>query len=780
MLVLASSSFWVLGKSETFRKLPPLERLILGAGTSVSVFVIFNSWYGTLAKSGFSSFTNILFYLGLAFTIFWFISLFKRRKSFKLPKFSFLEKTTLILIFVIFAKVLYLYTINPVIDPDVVVSYLPFARSIILLDRVPAKDIFTLNPMTVPPIGGPILFASYYSLAGSVFSEGFRFLTLPFFIGMAVITYAIARKIFSRRRLYALISVLVFLSLPIIDAMLLEWKLYPDIVFSFLALTAFYFLSFRFFYVTKKVKFLLSFLIGLILAASLLLKGQGLFLVYLIFIYSILGAVGKKSRLFVFPLILLALPFLTTVVKIPGLTNFGFKKPEILTVIFYGMPMMLLGYLVVQSMGGYKLRKISYLPLAYIISALGLLWFVRNIVLYENYLSPLNEDFIELARLRTLLGVVVQKNGRVLPLLSLFALSSSGSLYFLPKVIGIVKSFFDKRFYFVLLWVFSWYAISILLLGHASSRYTFLVFPVLSIIIVYGIQKASEIFIKKEIIKEKFVFIVAALSAVISLSQSIFLSWNFGAIIFPQEILRKIMVGDEFAVGEVVTIIPRKITSSILSFVRLLNLRADLYGESEIWSLLLIGFVISLIVLIISFFIIRLITRTNLKALVIIFSLLLITPYIYTTSKISNGNLKSFTRSEEEKIYNYSGASTHIVPYLKENANSTSIVLVVGPRTGLSYKTGLGSRNLEVGPGLLEIAPIIFERDNEKILSFFKEHNIFYVAIFRGDNSKKTVDALKEKTAILDMTEDPEYFIKVVGADQQNLWELYEIKLNQI
>jgi len=805
ILVLASSFFWFFFRIKSFSKFSLFERLILGMGISVSVFVVLTSWYGTLMRSGFSFFVNILFYLGLAFTAFWFITLFKRRRGYKLPKFSFLEKIILVLIFIFCFKVIGLYTLNPITDPDVVASYLPFARSIFQFDHVPVRNSFTLQSMTIPPIGGPILFASYYSIVGSTLSEGFRFLTLPFFFGILIMIYLFAKKVFGKERFYALVSVLVFLSLPVIDSMLLEWRLYPDIIFSFLSLVVFYFFWFKFFDASKKMKFLLSLSIGLMVAASILLKSQGLLLLLILLFFSSVRIRFKKFRFL--PLMILFAGVVPSLMCVFGFRNFGFGCLN---------PIYLLSYLIVLFIVANNLIKITsseenrksffYILLIFLLSLLGLLWFGRNIFYYGNPISSYTPLAKSMWELRTILfppssGFSLSRQS--FSFFSFFIFSGFGTFLILPKLVGFFEGV-TKRYSVLILWFIVWYVFSDIYLGRVSSRYLFMGIAIMAILVTVGIKEIQKLVIRG-VDKNKnkyFTVYFVILHSVFSLSESIFLTWSYGAKFFSQKSLRNIAYGrtsqaisnssqafltkwsiaNNSKVFSPITLVTGKLFSdgkifftsiieSFSSFLRIVNVRPLLCDYHDLISLFVIAFVVSILLIFLSCWFTKHFGKKILIVFVFGVSVMVIAPYVVIVLLISGGNIKEFSKAHEKLVYNYWGEASFVAPYLRKNKGSTSKVIFFGPPTALSYKTNMPVYNIMRGYSLSELLPVLFEKDETRIYKYFKDNNFDFVVIYKKDGM---LDSFREKTILFSFFEDKNYFEKIKEEDDGILWTVYK------
>jgi len=784
-VVLSCSSFFFLSKFQYYKKLIAIEKLILGMGTSISVFIILLSWFSVISNSGFIVFSKILFYLGLMLVVLFARKLWREKYNFEKLQFNILEKGVLILILAVLIKIFFIYAIRPVIDSDVIVSYLPFARSMVLEGHAPERDLFTLNPMTIPPVGGPALFALFYSVADSVATEGFRFLTLPFLLGMALVTYALSRKLLNRK--LALTVVLVFLSLPIIDDILNGWVLYPDVIFSFLGLIVFYFATFKLKDLQGKGGYFLSILLGLILAASLLLKTQGLLLIYLIlallfFFYRI-----RNFPLYFLSLVLFTIPFLLGFVDISGFNNFGYMKPNMPMTLIRLVFLLALGFVFAKTTKKYSLKRLLPFVIIFGFSLLGFLWMGRNIYYYGHPLSPFNTD-LNMARssLYKNLNIdagILGKERQVFPEVAFLSLPIFGTLVLLPKLFGVVASILSRKnrnSMIFMLWLLSWYLIVIQTLGGTNARYLLMCMPVLSFLIVLGLTKIARILIKGRIRVEGFVYFASALTLLILLSQSIFLSWTIGAKTFSQAQLRKIVYDKSSILPTIEKInignldLPAAFVSKIVGISRLLNLREGLYGHKEIYLLLLVGLIVSATLLLLAFLLTKLIKREKILLFTSIVALVFMVPYLIVVLMTSSGEISQFSKKHEEQVFNYWGLSTQIAPYFDNGVSNKSIILVFGPQSGLSYRSNMRVYNMNYGFAFKEIMPILDVTNEEHIFDFFKERNIDYIVVFTGQDPTGFLKRYKENSHIFDTIEDERFFVKVVEADEENLWTLYK------
>ena len=765
--------FWatpLLARISFFRRLGWLEKIIFTGATSSSIFIILASWGAVLGDGSVSLLLGSFFLLALVLFLYWLTILIRNKPQIKFPKFSKIEKLLVILILAVFLKVFVLFILRPMVDPDIVTSYLPYARTIFEENSVPAQDKYTLNPMALPPIGGPILYATTYVLSGNTFSESFRLFTLPFFVGLIILTYLLGKKIGGR--LFGLVSTLIFLSLPWIDTMLLEWVIYPDLVFAFLGLSLFYFLEFHFFNAHRKTKNILGIFFGLILAASLLLKDQGIFLFFLLFLIIILRLRGNLFR--ILSLFFAILPFLLLFLKLPGLTYFAFDRASLTGLFFLSAPFVFLATRRIFFDRKVKPTEVI-IPLfaSLVLGILGSLWILRNIALYAHPVVPfLGEPLATTYEAILKLGIWSPAVNFELKEIQLFFLPVFGTLLLLPKILGLLASLFEKKLFQVGFWFFAWYSIVILYFGQANERYLSIVMPTLVVLIAYGIQVVrswlQNLFAKK---LNNFLPISSILFGITSLVQSTFLSWNIGSSLFPSLALRRSLFEEPASLTTSIF----DIKHSFISLARLLNTRPGLYSREDVFQLLIIGLLSSLIILALVFFFLHLGVKRYILFFGLISVIVLTFPYLAAIWNTSGGNVLAFTEKERNRIYSSSGLTTYIVPYLKENASKDSKVLVFGPDGPLSYHTYLTVWNLEFGYGLSGIKDFL-DKEESEILTFINENKIEYFLLYDDEPSLAKFSKAKERSKFFQVLLDERYFEETVKSNEQNLWILFKLK----
>ena len=143
---------------------------------------------------------------------------------------------------------------------------------------------------------------------------------------------------------------------------------------------------------------------------------------------------------------------------------------------------------------------------------------------------------------------------------------------------------------------------------------------------------------------------------------------------------------------------------------------------------------------------------------------------------MSGGKVNNYSDEVEQKLYSYWGEANTVVPYFKNNSDTSSIVLVVGPQTGISYKTFMKVYNIEFGYGFIGISPIVKENNLEIIYKYFKEKNIRYVLVYEGLDNEAYLRNFEINTTMYNFIKDHKYFTTEIFPDENNLWRLYKLR----
>ena len=570
------------------------------------------------------------------------------------------------------------------------------------------------------------------------------------------------------------------MSIPLIDTMLLEWVLYPDIIAVFLELTIVYFLIFKKQDVNKKNNLTLAIILGLSAAETLLLKSQSILFFVMTVILILLKTKIFKHNSYVIGCLLTIGILLFPLTNLLGLQFFRLGNIDALSYLLLTTPIFLILFF------GYKYRKsdVEIKPIRLVIigavSVLGAFWLFRNYFLFGGLLAAnstgIYKDMLLQYQIfiKNTAGNINMARMQSFNNIALIALPVFGSLFVIPKIIGIVVAVPKRHWNTTVLVVMLWYALVVIYSGFPNERYLFVILPFLSALIVYGIKYIDDKILR--IIsfgKEKLFGLIAVTSfAIFSLSQSIILSWGFGTILFSPSELRQIAFSSNMGTLKLIEL-PKE---SLASIARLLNIRLGTLSNTDAVPLIVLSVFISLAILVCTFILIKSISLSKLKKYLIFTSTLIIIPYLLFVLQMSGGKVNNYSDEVEQKLYSYWGEANTVVPYFKNNSDTSSIVLVVGPQTGISYKTFMKVYNIEFGYGFIGISPIVKENNLEIIYKYFKEKNIRYVLVYEGLDNEAYLRNFEINTTMYNFIKDHKYFTTEIFPDENNLWRLYKLR----
>jgi hypothetical protein len=783
-LILSLPIYTLLDRTNLFSRLNRLERLVLTLAGSVSLVNIVLAYVGQFSPIGIKIPFLIIFLLCLMSVLISFKPL--TEDVLLIAKKILRGRSRLLTIFflVLLTKVTIFYILHPVIDPDVVSQYLTFARSIVLSDHTPPLNAFTLSPSATPPVGGSVLLSFYYVIAGSTQGEGFLLYTYPFFLGLLTLTYLISKKLFNNHT-SALLSVVVFLSIPLVDSLLLEWALYPDVISVFLQLTAVYFLLFKDRSTLGKDIYVIDIVLGLSIAESILLKSQGvLFLAMLTVMVLIKGRIFN-FRTYILGVVAVAILFFVPILNLFGSHFFRSGENNLITSLLIAIPPLVVFVLARKFKKPALEIKVKSVLLIGSLTFVGFLWLARNYVLYKSFLSVgdvnIYKDIIFQHRI-FLNGIAENlsiKDSQAFNASAIFTLPIFGSLFLIPKLVGIFGAIRNSSYWntAVLITLF-WYALVIIYSGFPNERYLLIILPFLSMLAVLGVkQLIARLF--KNTSPEKtdlFCLTVIGVYALLSLSQSALLTWGFGSLAFSPSEIR----GMVYSISQN----PSAVSDSgntqfgqnmLISTIRLLNIRLGAFSQKDVVPATLLFGTLSLIILACIIAVLRFVSIKNIRRIMSLSAILLMLSYITFILLVSGFSVTSFPKRLEKSLYNYWGAANIIVPYLEEQEDKSSIILAVGPQTGLSYKLNMKVYNIEYDYGFIKILPVINESDRKVLHRFFVDNNIEYVLVYEGRDNYKYLVNFDNNSQLYGFIKDDKFFTTVIFPDQDNLWRLYKL-----
>lgn len=870
-LAVSFVSVPALRRFRFFSNLSVGEKLVISLTAGTALLIVILSLWGMLLPGGFRAFSVAVYVVALGSAL-W--GAWENRRPLvvalrTLPRMAAVtlrgDKLTLVLWTVVAAyviKALLFLFLRPVIDSDVVVSYLPFARTAYLSDHIPSYNLYDTGAIMVPPVGGWILYSWIYSVSGSIFTESFRLLMFPFLMGSLAMTYLLGRTVADTRT--ARLGVIVFALLPLHDQVLFESVLFPDVMFAFLSLIAFYFMV-RLFYDEHRSHEVVSYslIIGLAMGTSMWLKFQGVILYYFLVLFYILHFPAKRWVRF-FLLGLFAVPAIWSLDRFAGI---GFLKPSLfLTVVSAVLWAALLVWLAGNREAMLKRTRFPLSGLVVIVGSLhGFVWLIRNQLLFGEFTTL---SWTQSAAVAWVVGIrraVVQAmavlahqqpaagltraagltgEGQA-PFVewALLLLPALGTLWLLPKLVGLWRSTSRNRPPLLLLWIGTWYLFWLFYLGGASERYLLPALPALAVVIATGVRSLVAALrllgtrwdrLARRYLSSKAALWFVAGMAILSLSQSLFLSWNAGIIAYGYAGLHRVVELRESADGEPVLPAPEapseetgvtatvgwlkgllplewrrtigRVAQPVMSslgrpahvatvtamrlgasgrsaadhLATVLNARSELYSRHAL-ELLLYGILATPLLMGLVLLVARFGQRVSLRSLrgnlclsALLFAALL-GPYLLVFCVISEGDIRRFGEHEVRKVYSYWGQSITTVPYLLQHADPHSVVLFCGVPTGLSYYTGLRVLNVQYGYDLAELRPVFEETDVDATYRFFVAQGIDYVILDTRDTSARYFQALRTVTSVFDILDDERYFSLKLEPNDESVWALYEI-----
>ncbi len=669
---------------------------------------------------------------------------------------------------VFLAKVIFFSLFKPVIDPDVVNYYLPFARSIAISDNVPNSNLYSTLPIIHTPIGSLVIPALIYSVLGSTTSEMFRLINLPYITSLLIIIYRFVRR-FTNSRLIGLQTVTVFVGLPMIDSLLFEALFYPDFIFTFYCLLALE----RLYSITNQDQSSLkSFVIlALYLSTAMLIKFQAVWLLpffALWFSFHLhLSTNLKKTIIIGFAIIFSGLRLLQPA-TLPS------PHPLILLLA----PLFL--YLLFRP-PHWPHRRLQ-LPLGHILISLtilllGGLWFIRNLLIFGNILvrttptdnwvyslqgeeskalGPYQVDLDPLSQ-KLLSWINLDAVNYAEPLGSLWAIlfwPGLGSLWLIFKIIGLLKAK-QSNYFFPFVWTIYWYLVWIFYLGAVSDRHLLPLLPFLSLIIVLGINALRNL-----ISPAKVIFLISLLS----LAQSRFLSWNLGVALVGRTRL-KTLADSLYPTTE-----PNRFSiNSTVDYVKRFLSAINAPGDSAN------SFIVYLIVFSLSAFgLCFLFRRTHLPNFILTSAIFLF-PYIATIVLVTNFQPQFFTHIEQDKVYSYAGQFESVIPRLESTLLPTDRIIFLGTPTGLSYYLNHPVLDFLNSSDIASIKPVFDSKDSDEINNFLNANHYRYIVLLDDPLIQKKLNFLKTKSYFFSHIFEPSVSRLIVIPTASSSWYVYQI-----
>ncbi len=767
---------YFLPRLSGFKNLGFWEKIVINLAVSVGILTGVLILAGLLPAS-FRFFSKLIYLLNLFGLILMFLFRkktilnyfrtllieFNKLFSGNLPDLLFIS-----LIAVFIAKILLFLLLKPIVDADVINYYLPFARTFFIENKIPMFNFKGSTPVFFPPIGISALFAYAYSVAGSIFSEAFRLMPLPFILGTVGMVYLLAREFFSRRE--AQLTTVIFLFLPFWDEWGMAGIFYPDIIFLFLAAVIFY--LFLIIFAKGRGSWFLGAMAGMAIGSAMLFKFQAMFFYYFLFILGLSSLPFWRKKINIILVLLAVTPFFIDKSKI----GVGYlRQPSFLAAFVLLVFLFLTIFIFLrreQVKGWRNLKLVVFIFLTSL--PLTSIWFIRNYFVFGHPFSLITPERIFTWKI---LDQIIPRviNQPLLTEWTIFLIPSLGSFWLIPKLFFFIKAGREKKWILPLTWIVGWYSIWFFYLDSANIRHLVPIFPLIPLMIFGGVSWfGRRIFGRTR--ADYFALIAVTLGSLFSLLQSLFLWWNWGVIIYGSESLHRV-VGKETL---------RFNSNPAFSFLislghqllTLLNSQGEIF-LAAIPAVAILGIILSALILLIATKAAKSARAPEKlkKAITVTVCLILFLPYVLTFYVISDGNLSQFGRKEQEKVYNYWGLTTQVIPYLKKHVLPEESVVYLGvPEVGLAYFT-----NLQVYSFLREdlgafLRPVFYEEDLRKIYLFFREKRIRYFVVGKNRQSQLALDELRKLTKIVEVLEKKEYFEEKIFPDNSHQWAVYEIK----
>jgi hypothetical protein len=655
---------------------------------------------------------------------------------------------------IVFLLVRYVFmlSIKGIFDWDAIDQYLPFGRRIFETNRIPVSA-YDYEPI-IGPSGISVLYSWLFSIGGNQYDGSFRLIPIIFVTITMAIIYVLGRDFGSKR--VAEVAVIIFAFLPLHDAVLYYASYYPDLCYCSLVL-AMFFLFYRGFVKQKSVYYLIG---GLTFGLSMLMKLQTVYFLPAILLVFIILIKNKYLRLTLTYVSTLLLFFIFISVVWPD-PKFFFSLP----IVFQGLGLgtilgaATLGLLLLENY--IKITQIQQFSLVHVLARVGLffgiaipiaiIWPLRNASLTGSLVWSINISAPNRSWALGFLsfGNVGGQNSMVTFLLSIilipFTVYVLGNLWLIPKLVGLVKNICAKnRSVLLILWCFGYWMGYFLSVFHHFEIYSlnprdFYVYaPFLSFFAATGLIFIVERFAKRY--SNSLLLYLICSFGLFSLSESLLMS-NYGSIA-----LRKIVS---------VLQLP-EFTTTVVS----LSWRLILIAIAFIVSAVIIGLPL----------LIRARTRNVIRKIlpVVLMFLLLIAPYLYVTYEFSDGNIYAFGEDQLKPIYQ--GLFTDVAPYLNEHANNGDVVLMVD-FYGLQYylNENVTVVALNRASNLAEFRIAVESKNSTIVLSTLRELGVSY--FLARKESSALADKLSNSSILLDIVQDPRYFVLEKSFASWNLYK---------
>lgn len=772
-MVFVFTPFFLYRRTVFYRKLDVLEKYIVNLSFSTFLVSLLLVLVGLIFSSSFKLFSLIIFYSSFLILLILLIKNFelilKKTKDFRklfISKKTFFKQCFLV-VFLFLIKIALFCIFKPVIDSDVVNSYLPFARSIFLSDKIPERNFYDNSIMLFPPIGGVVFYALFYSLSGNILTESFRLFPLIYILGIVILCFKIFEKIGGKRVAY--FSTILFTIFPFWDGCLMDSLFYPDVIALFLFLTFFYFfLKEEYFLKLKKKKLFLYFLISCFLGATLFFKIQYLIVYYFLGLFYLVVFLPRRWGS-VFWILLGLIPILYRLKR-----GIGYQLKSYNLVFVFALMVF---FALVLGFWRVKRKKFSIKPLflAGFSFLIGFSIHFRNYLKYGSFLSPVTKGTIRAGEIVRRVGIYPKVQDSYVEWV-VFFLPALAIFWLIVKVIGLFLAFKkSEKTYLTVLFAVVWYAVITLLFYNPNPRSLMPVIPFLALWVGMGVEGIIRIL---KVNEEKFKISFLAISIVFSMLSSIFLWWNGGLLVYGRTDLRrlidnKILEKKDVKEPELTAVSKEgKFGLFLNDFVVTATSRGYLY-EKNFKKLLILGFVSSVVLLLGGYFLRR---KISYRVFILIAGLCF-SSYFLVMLLVSGGKIWKFKEIERRELYNYWGQGKYVIPYMKKNIGDNGKVIYWGVPTGVGYFLNRPAYNLLYNYSLGEVFyEVVNEEDKEKVYQFFKENGFEYIIISSRPEDYNKYQLFRRKTKMLDILDDSKYAKLVMEPKEDNFWYVYKLK----
>jgi len=686
-----------------------------------------------------------------------------------------------------------------IIDWDVASYYLPDARIIVDQDKIPLFPEVSLRPL-----GISVLYSWVYALSSSTAAENFRLIPLPLTFAVLIMTYLIAKSFFSEK--VATLAVIVYIFMPLHDWILFISSFYPDIAFDTLFLATFYFI----YKYVKTRENGYGFLAGLALGLSTFMKTQG-FLLYPMMLLILSPFFQRRSvRLLISSLtpfvFLLGAPLLLS----EDLNYIFMKERLVLIALIFLLTTVIVLVGEVQAKGVRSLKFISQNPVKILLLICAVsLPFVPFLLLRNYYFlgTFLSEGNIKNPRhqFATAFTRSLSANQSTPPLIDIYLIHLSslfffltisylGTVWLLPKLIGIIKSIrSNKESSFLYIWFISYYMFYFYtlllypeLINLINFRWLFPIAPFLAVFSAVGIFFMIKFFTGSQNVNK--MILVAMFLGIFSTTQ-FHLIYLFQPFLYdsfftgisslvgvPWITLTGVLAWyPQMVATESMNLLKFCLTVSVLSliFLALFRPSSSLYFQkirARLFKMTRGSMIFRS-------------RKSNFKPMKVGFILptlliLLMTqiiPYAILIYQVSDGNFSAF-KDRERLMFDFEGLYSEILPYLEKNINKGDAIVAVDVReTGLCYYLD-DAEFIDIVTLLPYLYPD-FGINASQVLSIFNSRKVRYFLLpgtYSGATGKgsQIVEELTKRTPLLSVVRNTEYFTRINTTT--TAWELYE------